>query len=110
MKPTASAFAVAAFLTAGCLIGGHASAQSGQASNVEKLSTPVVSETSVPTSSNRWDSLPSMTAHRCLAEAIGTASDPRTGEPAGTSLDPQTGKPICPTSQSSTASNQPPER
>jgi len=48
-----------------------------------------------PTSSNRWESLPRMTAYRCLAEALGTASDPATGAPVRAMVDPQTGKPLC---------------
>ena len=53
-----------------------------------------------PTSSNPWESLPAMSADRCTAEALGTASDPKTGAPVRASVDPQTGKPLCPTVQS----------
>ena len=49
------------------------------------------------TSSNPWETLPRMSVDRCLAEALGTASDPRTGAPARSSVDPETGKPVCPT-------------
>ena len=62
----------------------------------------VPSPTPQPTSSNPWESLPAMSADRCLAEAIGTASDPKTGTPVRASVDPQTGKPLCPTPQPTT--------
>jgi hypothetical protein len=55
-----------------------------------------------PTSSNPWESLPSMSADRCLAEAIGTATDPKTGAPVNATVDPQTGKPVCPPQQPNT--------
>jgi len=32
----------------------------------------------------------------CLAEDIGTATDPNTGAPVSRLVDPQTGKPLCP--------------
>jgi hypothetical protein len=48
-------------------------------------------------SSNPRTSLPQMSANRCLAEAIGTATDPKTGAPIAASVDPTTGKPLCPT-------------
>ena len=43
-----------------------------------------------------------MSADRCTAEALGTATDPKTGAPAPASLDPQTGKPLCPTVHANT--------
>ena len=49
-----------------------------------------------PTSSNPRSSLPAMSADRCVAEAIGTATDPKTGAPVNRAVDPQTGKPLCP--------------
>ena len=49
-----------------------------------------------PTSSNPWESLPSMSTYHCLAEALGTASDPKTGAPVRAAVDPSTGKPVCP--------------
>jgi hypothetical protein len=52
------------------------------------------------TSSNRWETLPERSVDRCLAEAIGTATDPKTGAPARANVDPQTGKPLCPTPES----------
>ena len=58
-------------------------------------------------SSNPWDSLPQMSVDRCLAEAIGTASDPNTGAPRRASVDPETGKPLCPPTQPSNV-EQPP--
>ena len=50
-----------------------------------------------PTTSNRWESLPAMSPHRCTAELLGTATDPKTGAPVSAAIDPKTGKPICPT-------------
>ena len=59
------------------------------------------------TSSNPFESLPAMSADRCAAEAIGTASDPKTGAPVRASVDPQTGKPLCPTAPPSPAPKPP---
>ena len=47
------------------------------------------------TSADPWEILPAMSADRCLAEAVGTASDPKTGAPMRASVDPQSGKRIC---------------
>ena len=58
-------------------------------------------------SSNPRTSLPQMSADRCLAEAVGTASDPKTGAPARASIDTQTGKPLCPAPQPSTDTEPP---
>ena len=55
-----------------------------------------------PTSSNPLESLPAMSADRCVAEAIGTATDPKTGAPVNAAVDPQTGKPVCPPEQPNT--------
>lgn len=46
--------------------------------------------------------LPAMSADRCVAEAIGTATDPTTGAPVSATVDPQTGKPVCPPEQPNT--------
>lgn len=63
-------------------------------------STPrPASEARNSTSSNPLESLPAMSADRCAAEAIGTASDPNTGAPVAASIDPETGKPLCPSEQ-----------
>ena len=59
-----------------------------------------------PTSSNRWQSLPKMSADRCVAEAIGTAADPKTGAPVRTSVDPETGRPLCPPEPPTTGTKQ----
>ena len=96
MKPTPSAFAVSALLTGSLFFATDALAQSVQPSNAQKAQPAAVSAPSRPTSSNRWESLPRMTAYRCLAEALGTASDPQTGAPVRRSVDPETGKPLCP--------------
>jgi len=56
------------------------------------------------TSSNAWDTLPEMSADRCLAEAIGTGSNPKTGAPEAASVDPKTGKRLCPPGQLNTES------
>ena len=44
---------------------------------------------------NPWELLPAVSPDRCLAEDLGTASDPNTGAPVRASVDPQTGKPLC---------------
>ena len=64
-------------------------------------------EAARPTSSNPWDSLPEMSVDHCLAEALGTASDPRTGAPVRAAVDPQTGKPLCPSKQKTVATPPP---
>jgi hypothetical protein len=58
-------------------------------------------------SSNPRISLPQMSADRCLAETVGTASDPKTGAPVRASIDPETGKPLCPAPQPSTDAEPP---
>ena len=40
--------------------------------------------------------LPAVSVDRCIAQAVGTATDPKTGAPVTASIDPQTGKPLCP--------------
>jgi hypothetical protein len=50
-----------------------------------------------------------MSADHCLAEALGTASDPATGAPVRASADPQTGKPLCPSAQPNSGPK-PPQR
>jgi hypothetical protein len=106
MKPTPSAFFATALLTGGLFFSTDAFAQSIQPPNAEKVQPVAVSDPSRPTSSNRWESLPRMTAYRCLAEALGTASDPQTGAPLQRSVDPETGKALCPPTQPSTGKPQ----
>jgi len=101
MKPAPSTFAVRALLTGSLFFGTGAVAQSAQPPKTEKAQPSALSTPPRPTSSNRWDSLPRMTAYRCLAEALGTASDPQTGAPLRRSVDPETGKPLCPPIQPS---------
>jgi len=96
MKPAPSAFAVSAFVTGSLFLSADALAQSAQSPRIEKATPSAVPAAPSPTSSNPWESLPRMTAYRCLAEALGTASDPQTGAPLRRSVDPETGKPICP--------------
>ena len=98
MKPTASTLALKAVMVAGLLVGTGEIAQSSSAPSSDQVQRPAA-ETPQRTSSNPWQSLQRMTAYRCLAEAIGTASDPKTGAPLRTSIDPQTGKPLCPPTQ-----------
>jgi hypothetical protein len=78
------------------ILGSVACTQSPQAP--PGSATPALSSDAAPdpTSSNPRSSLPAMSADRCKAEALGTATDPETGVPAGAGVDPQTGKPICP--------------
>jgi hypothetical protein len=102
MKPTSSALAVSALLTGSLFLRANALAQEAQAPKTETAQPAAVSDPSRPTSSNRWESLPRMTAYRCLAEALGTASDPQTGAPLRRSVDPETGKALCPPTQPST--------
>jgi hypothetical protein len=103
MKTTASVFAKAVIVGTALLVTDAAMAQPTQrpAGAAAQPST-VPSGPTQPTSSNRWQSLPKMSADRCLAEAIGTAADPKTGAPVRASVDPETGKPLCPPEQPST--------
>jgi hypothetical protein len=96
MKTRALTFAVAAL----AMLPSIAVAQRHRPALVSSGSAqPVEAAAMRWTSSNPWESLPAMSADRCLAEAIGTASDPRTGVPIRSSLDPQTGRPLCPSAQ-----------
>jgi hypothetical protein len=109
MKTAASAFALKATLAGGALfIGGSAMAQAVQppTGGTAQTSTGPAADARPP-SSNPWDSLPQIAAHRCVAEAIGTASDPKTGAPVRASVDPETGKPRCPTAQPTTETKPP---
>ena len=103
MKTTGSAFGWKAAITASALLVTPAAiAQTVQPptpTGGAAQPTAVPSPTPQRTSSNPWETLPAMSADRCLAEAIGTASDPKTGAPVRTSVDPQTAKPLCPTPQ-----------
>ena len=100
MKITSWTFHSKALVAAGAiLMTASAGAQSTQPSAPKGSPAPVPSSAPRTPSSNQWDSLRAMSADRCTAEAIGTASDPRTGAPVAKSIDPQTGKPICPSAQ-----------
>jgi hypothetical protein len=116
MKTIASIVAVRAVIAASALLTSHAAmAQPTQPPTSEKPSphpssgreaqpstTVPGGGTARPTTSNRWESLPAMSAHRCVAEAIGTAANPETGAPVRATVDPQTGKPVCPPEQANT--------
>lgn len=98
MKTTTFGLAIT-MLSAACAQSQPALGDGSQAATDGK---PLTSTSSPePPSSNPWTSLPAMPADRCLAEAIGTASDPKTGAPVSSAVDPQTGKPLCPTEQQS---------
>ena len=98
MKTTASCFALKAVIAGSALlITDAALAQAAQPpAAAEARPSTVPDAVTRPTSSNRWESLLKMSADRCLAEAIGTAADPKTGAPVRASNDPETGKPLCP--------------
>jgi hypothetical protein len=106
VKSTASTFGRKAAIAAIALLVAPAAmaqpVQSSAPTGITVQPSAVPSPTPQPTSSNPWETLPAMSADRCLAEAIGTASDPKTGAPARASVDPQTGKPLCPTTQPTT--------
>ena len=98
METTTSALSLKAAVVGGTLLiasAGVAQVQPPAQGGTARHST-VPSLAPQPTSSTPWDSLPEMSPNRCLAEAIGTAADPKTGAPSRASVDPQTGKPICP--------------
>ena len=92
MKPTA--FALAGMLCSAACAQSTQVPASSEAPAAQRPNEP--SAAPQPTSSNRWESLPRMSADRCVAEAIGTATDPNTGAPVSASVDPETGKPLCP--------------
>ena len=104
MKTTASFFAMKAVVVGtALLITDAAMAQPAQPPAGSEAQPPTVAGgPTQPTSSNRWQSLPKMSADRCVAEAIGTAADPKTGAPVRASVDPETGKPLCPPEQPTT--------
>lgn len=102
MKPTTSASTFSALLI-GALLGTGAMAESAPPPKTEKAQPSAIPDPARPSSSNRWNSLQRMTAYRCLAEAIGTASDPNTGAPVRASVDPETGEPLCRPEQPNTA-------
>jgi len=99
MKTAAWAFSLKATVTGSALlITASALAQPVQ---VRAPAGPTAQPSTEPgatpraTTSNRWESLPVMSSDRCLAELVGTASDPKTGAPVRASVNPETGKPIC---------------
>lgn len=97
MKTTASALAMTLAFTGALLISGSAAAQEVPPPPNSTAQPPAgPSDTQDAPSSNRWESLPQMSADRCLAAAVGTATDPKTGAPARTAVDPKTGQPLCP--------------
>lgn len=63
----------------------------------EAMAQPLVTPPEAPNqpSSNPWVSVPPVSADACLAEDIGTASDPNTGAPVSRNIDPKTGKTLC---------------
>ena len=101
MKTIAACFAFNAVIAGSALlITDVAAAQAAQPpAGAEDRPSAVPNAATRPASSNRWQSLPQMSADRCVAEAIGTAADPKTGAPVHASVDPETGKPLCPPEQ-----------
>ena len=103
MKTTAFAFAIS-LCSASCApvtptatsTPALSSAATGQMP-AEAMAQPSVTPPEAPNqpSSNPWVSVPPVSADACLAEDIGTASDPNTGAPVSRYSDPQTGKPLC---------------
>ncbi len=98
MKTTASGFALNAALTSSALLITACASNP----NVQPAATTdgTVNSSAVPGTAPQ---LPAMSADRCVAEAIGTATDPDTGTPVNAAVDPQTGKPLCPPEQPNTA-------
>ena len=85
------------------LIAGPAWAQVQPAPRVGAQAPAVPATPGRVPSSTRWDSLPQMSVDRCLAESIGTATDPKTGAPSR-AVDPDTGRPVCPPAPNGDAS------
>ena len=108
MKTKASTFVVAALVTGSMLLPATARAQRHQPPPAARgTAQPIEGAAIRSTTSDPWEILPAMSANRCLAEAIGTASDPNTGAPARASVDPQTGRPLCPSAQQTASTNPP---
>jgi hypothetical protein len=102
MKTTTSVFARKAAISASAfLITAAAGAQTRPVpAPIGGLALPsAVYSGALQTTSNPWGSLPTMSVDHCLAEALGTVSDPATGAPVHASADPQTGRPLCPSAQ-----------
>jgi|SRR6478609_3052576 len=106
MKTTALIFAIPLIAASALLTSSAGTAQPAHPTHAgdEQSSARSAAQSGLP-SSNAWDSLPQMSAYRCLAESIGTASDPKTGAPLRASTDPQSGTPLCPTPQPEVAAN-----
>src|SRR5678816_310162 len=110
MKTATSALAFKVVVSgSSLLITAAAAAQAVPPASQGGTSQPSTVQSPAPStpSSNPWDSLPEMSADRCIAEAVGTASDPKTGAPVRASVDPQTGKPVCPPSEPSDSTKPP---
>ena len=91
MKTTASGFARKAAMTGGALL--ITACTATQPVQPASTTQGVAQSTAGPGTAPQ---LPAMSADRCVAEAIGTASDANTGAPVSATVDPQTGKPVCP--------------
>ena len=91
MKTTSPGFALNAAITGGALlITACAASQSKQPSPAAQ---GTAASSAVPGTSQQ---LPAVSADRCVAESVGTATDPSTGAPMSAAIDPQTGKPLMP--------------
>src|SRR4029450_4314030 len=109
MKSAALAFGLKAAITGSALlVAASALAQQAQPpSPTGSTGQPSTVRGAVP-SSNPWDSLPAMSPYRCLAEFVGTATDPNTGAPVRASVNPETGRPLCSPSSRPTERTTPP--
>ena len=63
---------------------------------MRRLKPRVELNTAPQPASNPWVVVPEVPADRCVAEAVGTAENPKTGALERVVIDPETGKRVCP--------------
>lgn len=91
MKTIASGFTInAAIASSALLLTACGTTQTDQPSSATDGTA------SSPAAPGTAPQLPAMSADRCVAEAVGSATDPNTGSPVAAAVDPETGKPLCP--------------
>ena len=91
MKTRASGFVLNAAVTGGVLL--ITACAANQPEQPSPATQGTADSSAVPGTAQQ---LPAVSADRCVAESVGTATDPNTGTPVSAAVDPQTGKPLCP--------------
>ena len=96
MNRSASVFTLPVIAASGVLLTSACTQSVAPGASAAAYPQAINSEATDTPSSNPSGSLPQMSPDRCVAEAIGTATNPDTGAPEPVKVDPQTGKPVCP--------------